>query len=109
MTGGTIVILGKTGINFGAGMTGGVSFVYDKDRDFIDKINQELVEAIRIDTDEMDTERFDLKRLIRDYYEHTQSEKAKQILDKFRVEIRNFWMVRPITERNSVVDTKDKG
>jgi glutamate synthase (NADPH/NADH) large chain len=90
-------------------MTGGVAFVYDEDRDFIDKINQELVEAVRIDTDEMDIERFDLKVLIKDYYKHTKSEKAKDILEKYRVKIRNFWRVRPISDRNAVVDTKDKG
>lgn len=95
MTGGTVVILGTTGINFGAGMTGGVAFVYDKNRDFIDKINQELVEAVRIDTDDMDTERFNLKTLLQDYHKETNSSKAKEILDRFRVEIRTFWMVRP--------------
>ncbi len=109
MTGGTIVILGKTGINFGAGMTGGIAFVYDEERDFIDNMNQELVEAFRIDTDEMDTEKFYLKRVIGDYYEKTRSLVAKEIIDKYRVKIRNFWMVRPISDRNSIVDTKDKG
>ena len=95
MTGGTVVILGATGVNFGAGMTGGLAFVYDKARDFIDNINQELVEAVRIDTDDMDTERFDLKRLIQDYYTETGSRQAKAILEKFRTEVRTFWMVKP--------------
>ena len=95
MTGGVVVILGATGVNFGAGMTGGLAFVYDKERDFIDNINQELVEAIRIDTDDMDTERFDLKRLIQDYYNETGSRQAEAILEKFRTEVRTFWMVRP--------------
>ena len=95
MTGGVVVILGHTGVNFGAGMTGGVAYVYDKDRDFIDNINQELVEAVRIDTDDMDAERFELKRLLSDYYNETKSRKAKEILDKFRLEVRTFWMVRP--------------
>ena len=95
MTGGVVVILGATGVNFGAGMTGGLAFVYDKERDFIDNINQELVEAVRIDTDDMDTERFDLKRLIQDYYNETGSKQAKGILEKFRTEVRTFWMVRP--------------
>jgi len=95
MTGGVVVILGATGVNFGAGMTGGLAFVYDKERDFIDNINQELVEAVRIDTDDMDTERFDLKRLIQDYYSETGSRQAEAILEKFRTEVRTFWMVRP--------------
>jgi len=95
MTGGTVVILGSTGVNFGAGMTGGAAYVYDRERDFIDNINQELVEAVRIDTDDMDVERFELKRLLQDYYEETGSRQAKAILDKFRTEVRGFWMVRP--------------
>jgi glutamate synthase (NADPH/NADH) large chain len=95
MTGGVVVILGKTGVNFGAGMTGGVAFVYDINHEFIEKINPELVEARRIDTDDTDTERYYLKKLLKDYYKDTNSAKAKDILDNFRVEIRNFWIVRP--------------
>ena len=95
MTGGAVVILGKTGVNFGAGMTGGVAFVYDIAHEFVENINQELVEASRIDTDETDIERYYLKKLLKDYYNETKSEIAKRILDNYRVEIRNFWMVRP--------------
>ncbi|MDD5359437.1 MAG: glutamate synthase large subunit [Sulfurovaceae bacterium] len=95
MTGGVVVILGKTGVNFGAGMTGGVAFVYDRTHDFVENINQELVEARRIDTDDTDIERYYLKKLLKDYYNETKSVIAKGIIDNFRVEIRNFWMVRP--------------
>ncbi len=95
MTGGIVVILGKTGINFGAGMTGGLAFVYDKNREFIDNINQELIEALRIDTDDTELERIYLKNLLKDYVNETESEKAQEILEHFRSEIRNFWMVKP--------------
>jgi len=95
MTGGAVVILGKTGVNFGAGMTGGVAFVYDVAHEFVEDINQELVEARRIDTEDTDIERYYLKKLLKDYYKETQSSVAKHVLDNFRVEIRNFWMVRP--------------
>ena len=95
MTGGIVVILGKTGINFGAGMTGGLAFIYDDKREFIDNMNQELIEALRIDTDDTELERIYLKNLLKDYVSHTQSEKAQNILDHFRSEIRNFWMVKP--------------
>ena len=95
MTGGIIVILGKTGNNFGAGMTGGISFVYDNGHNFIENVNRELVEAVRIDTDEGDEARHYLKRLLKDYVAETGSVKAQEILDNFRVEIRNFWLVRP--------------
>jgi len=95
MTGGVVVILGKTGVNFGAGMTGGVAFVYDTEHEFVEDINQELVEARRIDTEDTDIERYYLKKLLKDYYKETKSVIAKEILDNFRVEIRNFWTVRP--------------
>ncbi len=95
MTGGVVVILGKTGINFGAGMTGGISFVYDEDHSFIENVNRELVEAIRIDTDEGDEARHYLKKLLKDYVVETGSQKAKDLLENFRVEVRNFWLVKP--------------
>ena len=95
MTGGIVVILGKTGINFGAGMTGGLAFVYDEEKQFIDKMNQELIEAIRIDTDDTERERLFLKKQLQEYVEQTQSEKAAEILENYRAEIRNFWMVKP--------------
>ena len=95
MTGGVVVILGKTGINFGAGMTGGVSFVYDKEHEFVENVNHELVEAVRIDTDEGDEARHYLKRLLKDYVVETQSKKAQELLENFRVEVRNFWLVKP--------------
>ena len=95
MTGGIVVILGNTGVNFGAGMTGGLSFVYDPEKAFIDKLNQELVEAVRIDTDDTERERLYLKRLLLDYINETESEAAQDILDNYRAEVRNFWMVKP--------------
>ncbi|WP_417334070.1 glutamate synthase large subunit [Halarcobacter sp.] len=95
MTGGIVVILGNTGVNFGAGMTGGLSFVYDPEKLFVDKMNQELIEAVRIDTDDTERERLFLKRLLMDYLNETESERAEMILENFRAEIRNFWMVKP--------------
>ena len=95
MTGGVVTILGQTGINFGAGMTGGVAFVYDEGHQFIENVNRELVEAVRIDTDDGDEARHYLKRLLKDYIVETESKKAKEILDNFRVEVRNFWLVKP--------------
>ena len=95
MTGGVVTILGNTGVNFGAGMTGGVAFIYDKDHKFIDNLNQELVIAQRIDTDEMDEARHFLKRHLRAHINKTASIKAKYILDEFRHTVRNFWIVRP--------------
>jgi glutamate synthase (NADPH/NADH) large chain len=95
MTGGVAVILGETGVNFGAGMTGGKAFVYDMEGHFYEKVNPELVEPLRIDTDEWDTEMFELKALLKDYVAKTGSKRAAYILNNFRSEIRKFWMVAP--------------
>jgi glutamate synthase (NADPH/NADH) large chain len=95
MTGGIVVILGQTGINFGAGMTGGIAFVYDENHSFVENVNRELVDALRIDTDDGGEARHYLKRLLKDYVAETKSEKAQAILNNFRNEIRNFWLVRP--------------
>lgn len=95
MTGGVVVILGNTGVNFGAGMTGGIAFVYDKSRDFIDKLNQELVVAVRVDIDEMDEAKHFLKKLLRTHINETDSLKAKLIIEDFRHNVRDFWMVMP--------------
>jgi len=95
MTGGIVVILGETGINFGAGMTGGLAFIYDENHTFTEKINQELIEARRVDIDEFDEARHYLKKLLKEYVNETGSDKAKKILDNFRMELSKFWIVRP--------------
>ncbi len=95
MTGGVVVILGETGVNFGAGMTGGMAFVYDENHQLIDNLNQELISARRIDTDESDEERHYIKKLLQEYADETASQKAQYILDNFRHTIRDFWIVRP--------------
>jgi glutamate synthase (NADPH/NADH) large chain len=95
MTGGVVVALGTVGRNVGAGMTGGLAFIYDKNREFIDHMNQELIEALRIDTDDTELERIYLQKTLKDYVNETDSEQAKMILENFRSEIRNFWMVKP--------------
>jgi len=106
MTGGVVAILGKTGVNFGAGMTGGKAFVYDAEGAFYEKVNPELVEALRIDTDEWDTEMFELKALLKDYVEKTGSKRATYILEHFRTEIRKFWMVAPRGVKPTIVADK---
>ena len=95
MTGGIVVILGQTGLNFGAGMTGGIAFVYDISKTFIENMNQELIQALRIDTDDMNEARHYLKQLLKNHFIETRSSRAKFILDNFRSEIRNFWLIQP--------------
>jgi len=95
MTGGTVVVLGETGINFAAGMTGGAAFVYDRDKKFIDRLNQELVIARRIDVDDDNEGKLYLKKILISFHNRTRSPKARRILDNFREELAYFWMVTP--------------
>jgi glutamate synthase (NADPH) large chain len=95
MTGGTVVILGETGINFGAGMTGGAAFVYDRGKCFMDKLNRELVEARRINVDEDSEGKIYLRKILLSYHNRTRSPRAARILDNFREELAYFWMVTP--------------
>ena len=106
MTGGVAVILGKTGVNFGAGMTGGKAFVYDEVGDLYEKVNPELVEPLRIDTDEWDSEMFELKALLKDYLAKTGSKRAAYILEHFRTEMRKFWMVAPRGIKPTIIADK---
>jgi glutamate synthase (NADPH/NADH) large chain len=106
MTGGRVVILGKTGDNFGAGMTGGKAFVYDEDRTFYEKINTELVEAIRLDNEEFDADMFELKNLLKDFVEKTGSQKAQDILHSFRSEVRKIWLIIPRGARPTLEASK---
>jgi len=108
MTGGTVVILGKTGTNFGAGMTGGKAFVYNdiEGDNFYEKVNPELVESLRISNDEWDAEQFELKALLVDYVEKTGSKIASHILENWRSELNRFWMVAPRGVRPTILANK---
>ena len=92
MTGGTIVILGKVGDNFGAGMTGGMAFIYDKDHEFEKKVNEETIIWQEVETDYWKSI---LKELILDHHKETNSNLSKQIIDNFDEEIKNFLQVCP--------------
>lgn len=87
MTGGMVVVLGKTGRNFAAGMSGGIAYVYDPDNTFYEHVNKELVEyknvKSRYDEDQ-------LKEMIQKHYQYTNSNVAKKILDDFGNEVAHF-------------------
>lgn len=95
MTGGVVCVLGKTGVNFAAGMTGGFAYVLDEDRGFVDRYNYELVEIRRINTEEMEAYRRHLREMIQDYVSETGSAWGQHILDEFNDYLRNFWLVKP--------------
>jgi glutamate synthase (NADPH/NADH) large chain len=95
MTGGMVVVLGETGVNFGAGMTGGFAFVLDEHNAFVDCYNHELIDIHRIATENMELQRNYLLGLIEDYVAETGSDWGQAILDDFRYYASRFWLVKP--------------
>lgn len=80
MTGGRVVILGKTGRNFAAGMSGGISYVWDKHNNFKDLCNMEMIDLFPLKTQE---DKNELRNLIINHFEKTNSKVAKKILDNW--------------------------
>ncbi|CAN5272477.1 glutamate synthase large subunit [soil metagenome] len=95
MTGGVVVVLGRTGLNFGAGFTGGLAYVLDMERDFVDRYNHDLVELLRITPEGMEHHRQHLRLLIGAHVEHTGSALGTSLLDSFRDVAGRFWLVKP--------------
>lgn len=95
MTGGLVCVLGRTGVNFGAGMTGGFAYVLDEERDFVDRYNHELVEICRLNSEAMEAHRNHLRDVIQEYVAETGSFWGQRILDDFSVFLRHFWLVKP--------------
>ncbi len=91
MTGGRVVILGKTGRNFAAGMSGGIAYIYDKDGDFHKRCNREMVELERICADDART----IYELVRQHHKHTRSQVAFGVLDNFSRLVQRFVKVMP--------------
>ena len=95
MTGGVVTILGNTGYNFGAGMTGGIAYVLDLDRNFIDRINNELIDIHRIVDESMESHRVYLQAALAEYVDETDSEWGHYIVENFNHFQRKIWMVKP--------------
>ena len=92
MTGGTVVVLGQTGKNFAAGMTGGIAYVLDENWDFYQRVNKETVSLEPVE------HKYDvatLKELIRAHVEATGSPRGKEILDNFSAFLPKFKKVLP--------------
>lgn len=92
MTGGIVVILGKTGVNFGAGMTGGFAYVFDQFGRFNRRVNTEMVDTQKL---ESTIHQQHLKGLIETHYAETSSEHAHMILSDFENWLDCFVLVKP--------------
>ncbi len=95
MTGGNVTVLGPTGVNFGAGMTGGFAYVLDEDRSFIDEYNSELVEIHRVNPEYMEPYRNHLRGNIEEFVRETGSAWGQLLLDRFEDYVGKFWLVKP--------------
>ncbi|TYQ25628.1 glutamate synthase large subunit [Pseudanabaena sp. UWO310] len=98
MTGGAIVVLGTTGRNVGAGMTGGIAYFLDIDGKFKERLSQETLKVQRVSTVAGENQ---LKELIQSSYENTGSSRAKEVLDNWSIYLPKFWQVVPPSEQNS--------
>ncbi len=92
MTGGRVIVLGETGRNFAAGMSGGIAYIYDKNNDFAEKCNQNMVELLELEEED----KILILRLLHKHYKYTQSPIAREILDNFIKESRRFVKVMPL-------------
>jgi len=92
MTGGVTVVLGDTGRNFAAGMSGGIAYVYDENDQFSNRYNHSMVDIERL-TESEDVEM--LKQLVQDHLDRTTSPKAAALLQHWDSELARFWKVVP--------------
>jgi len=91
MTGGRVLVLGATGRNFAAGMSGGIAYIYDIDKSFKERCNLEMVELEGVSVDDVKN----IYNLLKNHYQYTQSQLAEKILDNFAREIKKFIKVMP--------------
>jgi glutamate synthase domain-containing protein 2/glutamate synthase domain-containing protein 1/glutamate synthase domain-containing protein 3 len=93
MTGGRVVVLGTTGRNFGAGMSGGIAYVWDEDRAFEQRFNSELARLFDVEPGSEDEA--ELKTMIEDHLRYTGSAVAKSVLDDWASSLKKFRKVFP--------------
>lgn len=92
MTGGTVVILGRTGKNLAAGMSGGIAYIYDPNHDLYTRLNKQLVNTYEV-SGKADIET--LTQLLKNHYKYTNSDVAQKILSNLDQELSNFKKIVP--------------
>jgi glutamate synthase domain-containing protein 3 len=99
MTGGVVVVLGKTGVNFAAGMSGGIAYVLDQDQLFDTKCNLEMVDVEPVISEE---DKNQLHQLIQNHVKYTNSQFATRILNDWTEMLPLFVKVMPIDYRKAL-------
>jgi len=105
MTGGRAVILGPTGRNFGAGMSGGIAYVYDPKNNFKKNCNMSTFDLEKLVINE---DKEELKTLISNHYSYTKSDVAEKILSNWDKELSNFKKVMPIDFKRVLMETNNQ-
>lgn len=106
MTGGAVCVLGETGVNFGAGMTGGVAFVLDLNRRFIDRYNHDLIDTFRLMPEAMESYAQYLQMMIEAHVAATSSDRGREILEDFIDYLPFFWMIKPkASDLDTLIDS----
>ncbi|MBN1516538.1 glutamate synthase large subunit [Candidatus Sumerlaeota bacterium] len=105
MTGGTVAVLGPVGRNFGAGMSGGIAYVYDMEENFRERCNRDEVDLEDVLTLR---DKIVLKGMIKSHLRYTGSERARQILSQWEREVRRFVKVFPCEYRAALVQLTRK-
>ena len=121
MTGGVIMVLGNTGVNFGAGMSGGIAYVYQKEKDFKNKCNMSMVNILGVKKSKhiLPEKLFDkynflfndelrIKEMLKKHLNYTGSSVAESILDNFENELQNFVKILPIDFENVLLERISK-
>jgi glutamate synthase (NADPH/NADH) large chain len=124
MTGGCVVVIGKSGRNFGAGMSGGIAYAIDEDGDFENRVNHEMVEIERIPlldasvdgpenptrsellADPLRQDAWRLKTLISRHARFTNSSRAQEILDHFDEYLPRFYKIVPVEYRRALTEQR---
>jgi len=104
MTGGKVVVLGKTGRNFAAGMSGGFAYVFDEDGGFASRCNSAMVALEKLPAEDD----ADLKKLIEDHHRWTGSRRAREILDQWASAREKFIKVFPHEYRRALAEMQQK-
>lgn len=103
MTGGRVVVLGKTGRNFAAGMSGGIAYVWDPEHNFDYFCNMDMVELTFVENKANSKE---LQELIQLHYKYTQSKRAKMLLDNWKNSIEDFIQITPIEYKKVMAEAQ---
>jgi glutamate synthase (NADPH/NADH) large chain len=105
MTGGRVVILGETGRNFGAGMSGGIAYVWDPTGDFASRCNSGSFELEKVEAEQ---DLHELKQLIENHLKYTDSTVAEKILSNWDQEIHHFKKVMPTDYKRVLMEMAEE-